>query len=310
VLPEPLKSQGELIVRDLVSRRSGRGVEVRAEFDRGGFQVMATWFFHAARPWIDMAYQLVGGWSDEPQTVQFCFPLTLDDPTYRYDVPGAVLVAGPKAGGGDDLPGANPELFAGLTFASATAGNRSVTLLTPDTLLLQFGGEAVRTPGYRARGANAQITSMPMMNLTKNDWQFGQAGQRRWTFRYRAVLADGGRDPLRPFQEAQRFGSPPFLQAPGQDPAVPGLENLDIDFPGGPVLALKVAEDGQRLILRCWNVLERSVEGSLKLPRGWVRAEMCDALERPMGPLPVSQQRVKFTAPPRGINTVAICRRP
>ena len=40
-------------------------MEVRAEYDRFGFAVESTWFFHNERPWIDVTYRLEGGWTDE-----------------------------------------------------------------------------------------------------------------------------------------------------------------------------------------------------------------------------------------------------
>ena len=307
VFPDPIEWPSEFLLRRLACWRAPGCVEVLAEFDRRGYAVTSTWLFHADRPWIDITYRLEDGWTDDPQTVQFAFPLAMHDPIYHYDVPGAVLIAGAKAEGGDDLPGANPDLFAGLTFAAATSEGRNVLLLTPDTLLLEFGPKAVRAPGYKIDGVPAQITSMPMMNLTRNDWQFGQAGQRDWTFRYRIVLSDGSWDPLRPFVEAQQFGTSPFLHVSGTDPAVPGFELLEIDFAGGPVLAFKIAEDRRRFVLRVWNVRRERCAGSLKLPEGFARAEACDALERPKRSLEVSEGRVHFSADARAILTIALC---
>ena len=146
------------------------------------------------------------------------------------------------------------------------------------------------------------------MNLTGNDHQFGQGGQREWTFRYRVVLLDEAFDPVRAVQEAQRFATPPFLQVPGQSPIVSALEALDIDFQGGPLLAFKVAEDNQRLILRFWNVLDQGAQGSLELPSGWVRAAVCDALERSQKMLDTRQGRIHFTAEPQAILTLALSR--
>jgi hypothetical protein len=308
VFPTPVDAPDDVVVRNVACRRSERGVEIRTESVRWSFRVANRWFFHTSQPWIDVSYRLSGGWTNEPQAVQICFPLNLDQPTYRYDAPGAVLVAGPKAAGGDDVPGANPELFAGLTFASASDSKRSLVLLAPDTFLLQFGAEAVRASGYGVKGIPAQITSMPMMNLTGNDRQHGQAGQRDWIFRYRLVLTEGTHDAMRPFQEAQRFGTPPFLQVPGHVASIPGWEALGIDFSGGPVLALKVAEDSRRIIVRFWNVLDRPVEGSIALPSGWTHAEVCDALERPQKRLPAHNGRVTFVVGQRAIATISICR--
>ncbi|MFC1633776.1 glycosyl hydrolase-related protein [Planctomycetota bacterium] len=302
VFPKTLDSSDELILRNLIRRRAERGVEINADFYRSGFHIESTWLFHTAKPWIDIKYRLRDGWTDAPQSVEFSFPLALENPRYRYDAPGAILVAGPKITGGDDLLGANPELYAGVTFAAASSGGRTVLLLTPDTLLLRFGSNAFGIP--------TQITSMPMMNLTGNDHQFGQGGRREWTFSYRIVLLDEDFNPVRAIQEAQQFATPPFLQAPGQAPVVSGLKELDIDFSGGPLLTFKTAEDNQRLILRFWNVQDRVSQGSLKLPMGWTRAEMCDALERPVKPLDIRESWIRFSAEPRGILTVALSKDP
>jgi len=143
---------------------------------------------------------------------------------------------------------------------------------------------------------------------TGNDWQFGQGGWNEWTFRYRIILLDEKFDPVRVVQEAQQFATPPFLQTPGQSPAVSGLEALDIDFSGGPLLAFKVAEDNQRLILRFWNVLNRTTRDSLKPPDGWSQAEICDALERSVKPLDCAEGRILFSAEPLGILTLALAK--
>ena len=306
VFPEAHPSSPRAILRDLSCQRGTNGVEIRTGGERYSFDFSTRWFFHAAHPWIDVTYHLEGGWTDAPQAARFCFPISLDDPAYYYDTAGAVQRAGPREQGGDDLPGANPALFAAQTFAAACGHGISLILLTPDAHLVEFGPDAAT--GRRVKPP-AQIASVPMMNLTRGDWQRGQAGQRQWTFRYRLVLAPGRWDSLRPAREAQRFGIPPFLQVPGQPPTVPGLEALAIDFPGGPVLALKPAEDGQRLVLRLWNLLDGPVVGTVKLPRGFTRAEVCDALERPREDLSVKRRRVAFTVNGRAIATIAFRRK-
>jgi hypothetical protein len=297
VFPPALPEAGKVSLRHLLCRRGPQGIQVLAKYDKSGFQIESDWLFHTAHPWIDISYRLQG-WSDAPQTVEFCFPFSLQNPTYWYDAPGALLRAGLQEAGGDDLPGANPELYAGVTFAAASSAERTVLLLTPDTFLLRFGKGDSQTP--------AMIRSMPMMNLTGNDWQFGQGGKTEWTYRYRLVLIDQKFNPLRSFQEAQQFTSPPFIQAPGQSPILPGLEALDIKFPAGPLLAFKVAEDQQRLMLRFWNVLNRPAQGSLQLPANWQAAEVCDALERPLTTLSVTDGAIKYSAGPLQILTIAL----
>jgi hypothetical protein len=300
VFPETLSVSTGLVLQRLASRRSGQGVQIVADFDRSGFQVESRWFFHTANPWIDVTYRLKDGWSDDPQTVEFCFPFAIENPTYRYDAPGAILIAGPKQIGGDDLPGANLQLYAGVTFAAASGDDRTALIITPDSLLLRFGRNKSKIP--------AKITSMPMMNLTGNDWQFGQGGWNEWTFRYRIVLLNEKFDPLRAIQEAQQFATPPFLHVQGQSPIISGLEALGIDFSGGPLLAFKVAQDNRRLILRFWNVLNRPIQGSLKQPPGWPGAEICDALERSMRPLDTTKGIIRFSAKPLEILTIALAK--
>ena len=109
-----------------------------------------------------------------------------------------------------------------------------------------------------------------------------------------------------PFRRRRRFGTPAYLQAPGVEPALPGLQKLDISFPGGPVTAVKMAEDGSGLIVRLWNVLDRSVPGSLKLPEGFRLAQACDALERPLKRLEIRGRQAFFDVPAHGIFTVAL----
>ena len=305
VFPEAIAVPIRPKTHDLACRRGSNGVEIRTHGRRYGFDLSTRWFFHAARPWIDITYTLENGWSDAPQSVQFAFPLALQNPVYRYDTAGAVLTAGPQSQGGDDLPGANPSLFAAQNFAAAAAADLSAILLTPDAPLVQFGPDAVQSPRFRADRISTQIASMPLMNLTRNDHQFGQGGQRQWTFRYRLILAPGRWQPLRPFREAQRFGTPPFLQIPGQKPTVPGLEKLEVDFAGGPVTAFKIAEDGKRLILRLWNLLDRPISGSTRIPSDYTRAETCDGLERRLGELPVERHRVDFTVAARALLTLS-----
>ena len=294
VFPETLPSSTSTTLRSLRCSQTDLGVRITANFDRSGFSVSSEWLFHEAHPWIDISYQLRDGWTDDPQTVEFRFPLAMDEPVYRYDTPGAIVTAGPKQARGDDLPGANPELYAGVTFAAASGQGRTALVLAPDSLLWRFGRD------------HACMASMPMMNLTRNDHQFGQGGRRQWVFRYRILLLDEPFDPLVAVQEAQRFGVPPFLEAPGQPPVASGLAALDIDFPAGPLLAFKVAQDDRRIILRFWNVLDREARGSFRLPSHWPTAEECDALERPQKPLEAKGDRIPFTVGPRGIATVAL----
>lgn len=290
----------------VVCSRDGEGLRIETAGRRWGFGFRTRWLFHERHPLIDVTYELEEGWTSAPQSVHFCFPVNLKKAVYHYDAPGVVLKAGPVASGGDDLPGANPELWAAQTFAAVSGSEGGLIVLTPDAPLVQFGAQWLQPSGTDPAILPAQISSLAMMNLTRNINQPSQGGQRRWEFRYRLVLSENPEyDPLAPFNEVQEFGTPPFLQTPGGELALPGLRALGIAFEGGPVTAFKVAEDGERLIVRLWNVQDRPVTGSLKLPAGWTGAENCDALERPLAPLRSEDGKVEFTAPARELCTIA-----
>ncbi len=313
VFPPVIPSTPDSRLDVITCRRGAQGIEIQTCGERWGFGFATRWLFHAAHPWIDVQYDLEDGWSEEPQAVQFCFPLALDAPTYRYDMAGAILIAGPTARGGHDLPGANPDLFAAQTFAAAHSERAGAILLTPDAPLVQFGASSIQAANVPVEQIPAALLSMPMMNLTRNDWQFAQGGLRRWRFRYRLILvehATGRADaytPLQPIHAAQQFGAPPYLQVPGQTPVLPGSEKLGLSFAGGPVITFKVAEDGARLIVRLWNVLEYPVEGMLTLPSGYTHAQRCNALEQAQEELPAQQGKVTFEVGAQTVATLALC---
>ncbi|MBE2213498.1 MAG: hypothetical protein IAE82_06470 [Opitutaceae bacterium] len=309
VSAEPLPSDG-ITRADAVRCLRGRdGVEISTEGVRSGFVLRTRWLFHEARPWIDITYDLEGRWASAPQTAHFCFPLEFADVVYRYDQPGTILRAGAVSAGGDDLPGANDTLWGAATFASAYGVDGGVTLVTPDTVMVQFGSAAAKLAGADAARMPAAIVALPMMNLTRADHQLVQGGQTRWQFRYRLVLNTGGAfDPVAAIREAQQFATPAFVQAPGLEPAVAGLARWEIAFDGGPVTAVKVAEDNRRVIVRLWNVRPDAVQGSLRLPPGWAAAEFCDVFERPLHTLEARSDRVTFNVEPRAVATVALIR--
>lgn len=170
---------------------------------------------------------------------------------------------------------------------------------------MQFGCEAVAVIGANSSALPVQVVSMPMMNITRNDWQLGQGGVRRWRFRYRLVFLDEPFDARQALREGQCFAVPPYLWVPGARPVPAGLEDLDIVFAGGPVLAFKVAEDGCRLILRLWNVVDQPQLGSLKLPKGYNGGQLCDALERPQCEWPVEDGRLLFEVKAGAVATLA-----
>jgi alpha-mannosidase len=68
---------------------------------------------------------------------------------------------------------------------------------------------------------------------------------------------------------------------------------------------MKESEDGEWIVLRCVNVLDRDVTGSWQHPA--IReASLARLDETPLEGLPVRDGVVDFVAPPRGIVTILV----
>ncbi len=106
--------------------------------------------------------------------------------------------------------------------------------------------------------------------------------------------------------EAQQFGVPPDLQVPGGRPTRASLGILDVDFGGGSLTTVKVAEDGARLILRLWDVLDRLVSGSVNHLTALPPRRYAHALERPQQKPAIRERRATFTAASRSIGTLGL----
>ena len=68
---------------------------------------------------------------------------------------------------------------------------------------------------------------------------------------------------------------------------------------------IKESEDGEWIVLRCMNVLTRSVEGTWRL-HGAREAMVARLDETPVEGFPVQYGRIDFVAPPRGVVTVLV----
>jgi hypothetical protein len=318
VLPTPLPGDPHPLAEAVLQREAPEAIEVRIQGRRWGIEYEALWRFHHQADIIDVTYRLCGGWDAVPQSLQIAFPLALnagpEQPIrYHHDSVGAIVAVGRAQEGGEELPGANPVLRALHTFAAAHetpsleptyAPPRGAVLLSPDAHLVLFG----QAPALDIGPASAGITSMPLVNLTRNDLQLVQGGRDAWTFRYRLILERAPFDALRALHHAQGFAESPFPWLAGIGPSLPGLQELEIDYSAGPLLSCRAMREGDGLLLRFWNVLDQPAEGTLLLPEGYCSAERCDALDRRLAPLALDGRRARFDVRPRGLVTIALRR--
>jgi alpha-mannosidase len=79
-----------------------------------------------------------------------------------------------------------------------------------------------------------------------------------------------------------------------------------LEGPGLVFSALKPAEDGRGIVLRCYNATDRAVTGAWQLPWRARRAVRCRLDETAREPLRVVRGRVAFTAGPREVVTIRV----
>ena len=86
----------------------------------------------------------------------------------------------------------------------------------------------------------------------------------------------------------------------------PPVHGITLEGPGLSFSGAKESEDGQWLVLRCVNLLDRDVAGSWQLG-GMIREARAARLdETPGGPIQAVGDRVRFNAPARGVVTILV----
>jgi alpha-mannosidase len=70
--------------------------------------------------------------------------------------------------------------------------------------------------------------------------------------------------------------------------------------------AMKPAESGKGVVLRCYNALAKAAAGEWRVPWRVASAELVRLDETPLSSLGVSDGAIRFEAPPRAVVTVLV----
>ncbi len=134
----------------------------------------------------------------------------------------------------------------------------------------------------------------------------------RHVFEYAVIPHDGGWE--RDYGQAHRFATPlrarwspaPLVRRePGETKQlVPSASLLELDGEGLVVTALKRAEDGDGVVVRLYDTLDRPTAGRLRLTEHWQSAQIVDMKEDPLGPAEVAEGWVRLSLRPNEIVTV------
>jgi mannosylglycerate hydrolase len=125
----------------------------------------------------------------------------------------------------------------------------------------------------------------------------------RWTFNYSLVPHGGGWEAA--FGEAQRFARPlgAVRTERGTGALPPSGSLVEIEPEALALSSLKLADDGDGVIVRVYNVSDAPLEGRIRLP-GAVSAEAVDLNEESPAPLDLEDGGVRLSARPNQIISV------
>jgi alpha-mannosidase len=86
----------------------------------------------------------------------------------------------------------------------------------------------------------------------------------------------------------------------------PPTSGLELRGRGLAFASAKEAEDGSALALRCINLTDERIDGSWRLGFSAHTARMARLDETPAETLPIENDEVRFSAPPRGVVTILV----
>jgi len=127
-------------------------------------------------------------------------------------------------------------------------------------------------------------------------------------FNYTIKVSRGSKSLLESFMLALEFNMPPVSMITskhkGMSPKTYSL--VDIESESTIVTAMKLASNGEEIILRLFNTCNESDEAIIKLPFAVDEATVVDLLERDVGSIGVEGNELRVDLPPLGVITISI----
>ena len=126
----------------------------------------------------------------------------------------------------------------------------------------------------------------------------------RWKFQYSLIPHEGGWETA--FAEAHRFLRPlRAVRTPRGDGTLPESGSLvEIEPPEVILSALKLAEDGDGVVARVYNIASEPVGARVRLLRPFERVERVDLNEENPDPIESEDSAVRFQLKPNEIATL------
>ncbi len=236
---------------------------------------------------IDFANRILKD-STPLQEIYFAFPFKMDNPDFHYESSNSVIK--PFR---DQFPGSNTNYYAAQHWANVSDGNFGITLSPVESHLFEFGGlwpnycsqahHGIDPPGYGAdfvkpeqvtkghmyafaMSSNFRTNFQPVQqseilfrySLTshESDWQDGDCARFGWAVANHFIIDD--------------------VRGKKDGPLAPDTMNFcSVDKPNVLLTALKLAEDGDGIIIRLIETQGKATTVSIRLPH----IEVTDAKE-------------------------------
>jgi len=252
---------------------------------------------------VDITHRLTKTLTYEKEAVYFAFPFAAREPTFRYEVPCAVLR--PDR---DLLPGACLDWFTVQHFVEIESNDAAVTWSTPDAPLVCF--QDINRGKWQTE---LPITTGHLYAYVMNNYWFtnylaGQEGEFRFRF---SITSRRKSDPV----ASARFGwarsNPLQCVKTRANPRGPlptdGAGLVEIAEPNVLMIGMKRAETGDALVLRLWEMTGQATTAHVRLPHiPFQKATLSNLVEVPGEPAEISDGTILVPIPASGLATLLL----
>jgi len=233
---------------------------VRIESRFGSSRLIQDLVLYRGLPYLDVRATV--DWHEEFKALKLRFPVNVHGPTITYEVPFGTVRRGSD---GDEVPG---QRWVDLTGRRRDTGARyGLSVMTDskhgfDVRRGVLSVTVLRSPIYAHHD--------PRVRSDDELYSFHDQGIQRFT--YRLAPHSGGWQEARTVRLAAQLDQPPtpIVESPHAGALARRDSFLRIDAPNVVLSALKEAEDGGALIVRCYESEGREVAATIELPR-WSR---------------------------------------
>ena len=195
---------------------------------------------------LDLVYTFRKKAIQDPEGIYLAFPFQIPDGKIWFDVPGGSVEAGV-----DQLPGSTTDWNTIQNFVTIRNGKAQVTIVSPETPLMQLGG--INTGRYKegATPENTHIYGWPMNNYWVTNFNADQRGETTFTYSISSGLDTG-------LKQANQTGwnrrmpllgrtLPPALK-PGQQSFLPENTSLLKGIPDNVLVVSAIHDPEQKMI--------------------------------------------------------------